>query len=226
MKLIVFDCDGTLVDSQHLIVAAMERAFADRALALPVRDNILGVVGLSLPIAIERLVPHMSVAAIDDLAEGYKAAFGELRRDPLQREPLYPGVREILNELGARDDVMLGVATGKSRRGVAAILEREGLDGLFQTIQTADTHLSKPDPSMLITAMAEAGCGPPDTIMIGDTTFDIEMARAAGVRAVAVSWGYHPIEALVTAGAHIVVGDAKALMTELRLFAKPAEVSS
>ncbi len=223
MKLIVFDCDGTLVDSQHMIVAAMERAFVVHGLITPPREEILSVVGLSLSTAVSRLVPDMEAARVEQLAEDYKAAFGDLRRDPGNHEPLYPGVRELLHELGARDDVLLGVATGKSRRGVAAILARENLGALFHTIQTADTHPSKPDPSMLMTAMSEAGCAPHETLMIGDTTFDMDMARAAGVRAVGVSWGYHPAEALTEAKAHVLVHDAETLMSELRAFVTGTE---
>ena len=222
MKLIVFDCDGTLVDSQHMIVAAMESAFTGRDLALPPRHEILSVVGLSLAIAVSRLVPHLDEARVDQLAEDYKNAFGELRRDPGQYEPFYPGVREILLELGALDHVRLGIATGKSRRGLAAILLREQLGELFHTIQTADTHASKPDPSMLLSAMVDAGCTPAQTLMIGDTTFDMDMAKAAGVRGIGVAWGYHPVEALHSAGAHAVVHDASALLAELRTFTSGA----
>ena len=218
MKLIVFDCDGTLVDSQHMIVAAMERAFSLRDLPPPPRGEILSVVGLSLSLAVERLVPHLDQANVDRLAEDYKAAFGELRRDPLSREPLYPGVKNLLLELSARDDVVLGIATGKSRRGVAAILVREDLSHLFQTIQTADTHPSKPDPSMLHTAMQETGSTPADTLMIGDTTFDMDMAAAAGVRAIGVGWGYHPVEALTQSGAHAIAHDAAMLTSGIRAF--------
>jgi len=225
VKLIVFDCDGTLVDSQHMIVAAMERAFAGRSLAAPPRDEILSVVGLSLSLAVSRLVPHLDEASIHALAEDYKGAFADLRRDPAQREPFYPGVREALLELSAIDRIVLGVATGKSRRGVAAILAREELSDLFHTIQTADTHPSKPDPSMLLTAMEEAGCGPQDTLMIGDTTFDIGMAVAANVRAIGVSWGYHPAEALAQSGAHSVVHNADALMAELRTFSNQGHMA-
>lgn len=223
VKLIVFDCDGTLADSQHMIVAAMEQAFAGRDLPLPPRDEILNVVGLSLSLAVSKLVPHMNEAGVDRLAEDYKAAFGQLRRDPMQYEPLYPGVRDMLLELGARDDVRLGVATGKSRRGLAAILAREELSDLFHTLQTADTHPSKPNPSMLLTAMTEAGSCPAATVMIGDTTYDMDMARAAGVRAIGVSWGYHTVEKLQEAGAHALVHDAPALLAELRTFMSGAQ---
>ena len=113
-------------------------------------------------------------------------------------------------------------ATGKSLRGVHAILAREELSTLFATIQTADTHPSKPDPSMLLTAMDETGCTALDTVMIGDTTFDIEMARAAGVHAIGVDWGYHDCALLHEAGAHCVVSGAETLLERLTLFAQEA----
>lgn len=220
MKLVVFDCDGTLVDSQHMIVAAMERAFASFALPPPGRTEILSVVGLSLDQAVRRLVPPANAADISTLAEAYKSAFGDLRRDKAHQEPLYPGVREALRALANETGVLLGVATGKSRRGLAAVLEREGLTDLFVTLQTADTHPSKPHPAMLHAAMAEAGAEPHRTLMIGDTTYDIAMARDANTRAIGVAWGYHPVSELEAAGAHRVLADSLtlsgALSDELR----------
>jgi phosphoglycolate phosphatase len=212
VKLVIFDCDGTLVDSQHVIVAAMQGAFASEGLIAPPRDRIVGVVGLSLDIAVARLVPEgTDFERVDRLAEAYKAAFGELRGRPDHVEPLFAGVRETLAKLAARDGVLLGLATGKSRRGVDAVLEREGWGDLFATIQTADTHPSKPHPSMIYAAMDETAAETPDTVMIGDTTFDIEMAREAGTSAIGVSWGYHPEDALRAAGAHHVSADCAEL---------------
>lgn len=208
VKLVIFDCDGTLVDSQHVIVAAMTEAFQSEGLIAPDRDRVVGVVGLSLGIAVARLVPDGSdLDRVDRLTEAYKAAFSERRRRPDHAEPLYDGVREALERLAARDDVALGIATGKSRRGVDAVLEREGLTKLFTTIQTADTHPSKPNPSMIMSAMSDTAALPEDTVMIGDTTFDIEMAHGAGTTAIGVSWGYHPADALHAAGAHHVTAD-------------------
>ncbi|HEX5666716.1 MAG TPA: HAD-IA family hydrolase [Hyphomicrobium sp.] len=217
MKLVVFDCDGTLVDSQHMIVAAMERAFATFGLPAPGRTDILSVVGLSLEQAVRRLTPMAKAADVTALAEAYKSAFGELRRDKAHEEPLYPGIRKTLQTLAGEPDVLLGVATGKSRRGLAAVLEREGLTNMFVTLQTADTNPSKPHPGMLLAAMAEAGAEPHRTLMVGDTTYDVAMGRDAGARAIGVAWGYHPVSELEAAGAHRVLKDSLGLSDGLKL---------
>lgn len=221
MKLVIFDCDGTLVDSQHVIVASMIEAFETEGLAAPGRESILGVVGLSLDIAVARFVPPASdLDVVDRIAESYKAAFGARRRRPDHAEPLYDGIRDTLEKLAARSNVVLGIATGKSRRGVDALLAREGLASLFTTIQTADTNPSKPHPSMVLTAMDETGIDAGDAVMIGDTSFDIEMAAAAGVLPVGVSWGYHPAEELWQSGAFAVANDCTELESILETFLK------
>lgn len=212
VKLVIFDCDGTLVDSQHMIVAAMTDAFVAEGLAAPARDEVVGVVGLSLDWAIARLVPDGNdTGLIDRLSESYKEAFRARRMGPDHAEPLYDGVREALERLAAREGVRLGIATGKSRRGLEAVLEREGLAHHFHTLQTADTHPSKPHPSMIFAAMSEADARPEDTVMIGDTTYDIEMALGARTSSIGVAWGYHPADALRAAGAHHVSLDCAEL---------------
>ena len=218
MKLIIFDCDGTIVDSQHIIVAAMERAFAGVGLPPPSRAGILDVVGLSLVPAVARLLPPGTANGLaGELAEAYKQGFQTLRRDPANHEPLYPGARETIEALAARDDIVLGVATGKSRRGVDVLFEREGLHGLFATIQTADDHPSKPHPSMIHKALAETAAAADRAVMVGDTTYDMEMACAAGVVPLGVSWGYHEVPALEAAGAAHVLADYAAMPAAIDL---------
>mgnify|MGYP001766647130 CR=1 FL=1 len=221
MYLVLFDVDGTLIDSQHMITAAMDRAFAARGRTAPSRAETLAIVGLSLEVAMARLLGR---AEIDDdaraLAAAYKEAFFELRTSALHQEPLYPGIREALDVLSARDDVLLGLATGKSRRGVRAILDLHDLHGRFVTIQTADENPSKPHPAMILKALAETGAEPARAVIIGDTTYDVEMAEAAGIAALGVSWGYHTPRALLGAGAVEVLGRTADLVPSLsRLFA-------
>lgn len=222
MKLVIFDCDGTLVDSQHGIVASMVDAFGAEGLVAPVRASILGVVGLSLEIAVARLIPAGSdLDRVDRMTEAYKEAFRARRLRKDHAEPLYEGMRETIEGLAARGDVLLGIATGKSRRGLDAVLEREGLAQHFATLQTADTNASKPHPEMILTAMDETSVGPGDTVMIGDTTFDIEMALAAHVLPVGVGWGYHPPQELRAAGAGIVAANHRDLKAALERFLPP-----
>lgn len=205
MKLIIFDVDGTLVDSQHMIVAAMNAAFAAHAIVPPTRERILSIVGLSLETAMRTLCTTEPEDMAVPLAEAYKAAFRDLRTSPEHHEPLFPGAMEALDALGQREEVVLGIATGKSRRGVDAIIDLHDLHGRFATIQTADLHPSKPHPSMLQTALLETGVLPHEAVMIGDTTFDMEMARAAGMHALGVAWGYHETGTLEAAGAHRII---------------------
>jgi phosphoglycolate phosphatase len=208
--LVVFDCDGTLVDSQHSICTAMVRAFDDVKLAPPERPAILSVVGLSLPAAMARLLPEAESDFHDHLTERYKQAFHALRRENAVSEPLYPGIGDLVRELDAAG-WLLGVATGKSDRGLNLCLTHHGIIDRFVTLQTADRHPSKPHPSMLLTAMAEAGAAPETTVMIGDTSFDIDMGLAACARTIGVGWGYHLPDELVAAGAHAVAMDSAAL---------------
>lgn len=219
MKLVVFDCDGTLVDSQNGIVEAMNYAFTTFGLPPPHRLETLSVVGLSLPEAFAALAPDLKISERLAMAERYKNAFTELRHDPNASERLYPGARAVIETLIAREDIVLGIATGKSRKGVDRLLTREGWTGAFSTIHTADEHPSKPHPSMLLTAMVETGVGPDATIMIGDTTYDVEMSTRAGVRALGVTWGYHSAEDLEAAGTHALVDDYAEVIEELnRMF--------
>lgn len=215
IRLAIFDCDGTLVDSQHNICTAVEEAFGTNGLVAPPRNTIRRIVGLSLVEAMRMLLPEAEDALHRRIAQDYKDAFFRLRSTgTMAEEPLYDGITELLAALSAQG-WLLGVATGKSDRGLAHILAHHGIADHFITLQTADRHPSKPHPSMIDTAMRDAGAVAAHTAMIGDTSFDMAMARAAGARAIGVAWGYHPPEELVEAGAHVVVEHVSALARAL-----------
>ncbi len=205
LKLVIFDCDGTLVDSQHMIHSAMRLSFEGVGLVAPDIADVRRVVGLSLHDAMERILPDGGDAVlINQLVEGYKGAFQGLRVAGQDRnEPLYDGICDLVKSLSSTG-YLLGVATGKSLRGLHKTLEMHGLQDHFITLQTADTHPSKPHPSMVYKALDEAGVDKSQAVMIGDTTFDIEMARNAGVTSIGVDWGYHDDHELMSYGAHDV----------------------
>ncbi len=202
-RLAVFDCDGTLVDGQAAVCEAMETAFDHAALPRPPRSAIRRIVGLSLPQAVRELAPLAEETRQSAAVEAYKAAFRESRSSGRLEEPLFDGIAELLERLSEAGWI-LGVATGKSDRGLAACLSGHGIAERFTTMQTADRHPSKPHPAMLEAALFEAGVAPGQAVMIGDTVFDIDMARAAGVRSVGVDWGYHAAHELLEAGAERV----------------------
>ncbi len=213
-RLALFDCDGTLVDSQHNICLCMEDAFARAGLEAPSRHATRRIVGLSLYQAVHALLPGSDEALLTQLAEDYKTAFQRLRGKGLVEEPMFEGIASALEVLRA-EGWMLGVATGKSDRGLAHCLAQHGIVDLFITLQTADRHPSKPHPSMVHQAMADAGASPETTVMIGDTSFDMAMGVAARARALGVDWGYHEAEELFGAGAYAVAAhpdDLKEMM--------------
>ena len=212
VRLAVFDCDGTLSDGQAGVCEAMEEAFAQMQLPAPARHDIRRIVGLSLPQAIWQLAPDLRRQVHAQIVEGYKASFRASRLSGRLHEPLFEGMVDLLHRLHDKGWV-LGVATGKSDRGLNATLAANDLTHLFTTLHTADRHPSKPDPAMILAAMADAGAQPEHTVMIGDTVFDIEMARAADTRAIGVGWGYHGADELRSAGALAVAMDTAELET-------------
>jgi phosphoglycolate phosphatase len=188
-----------------MIVAAMTKAYGAQGLVPPQREVLLSVVGLSLVEAFTKLGEGVDGFPAEGLAGHYRDAFHAMRGPGAPVEPLYPGAAEALAELARRDDVVLGVATGKSQRGVRLVLGHHGLLDHFMTIKTADDAPSKPDPGMVLAAMREASAQPANTIVVGDTVYDIAMARAAGAAGVGVTWGYHRAAALKEAGAVAVI---------------------
>ena len=214
VKLAVFDCDGTLVDGQADVCRAMEHAFAKAALPAPDINAVRRAVGLSLPVAVRELAPLIDEDQARGVVEFYKASFRARRDEGLLDEPLYDGMADLLAKLTA-DGWQLAVATGKSDRGLRACLKTHEISELFISLQTADGHPSKPHPAMLEAAMFEAGASANETVMIGDTSFDMMMASAAGVRAIGVAWGYHPPEELTACGAASIAHTMEDLAAQL-----------
>jgi phosphoglycolate phosphatase len=205
-RLALFDFDGTLVDSQHAIQACMESAFAGLSLAAPTLAQTHRVIGLPLERCMALLAPSSDAEIHARLVDGYKEAFFALRTDGGMVEPLFPGALAALDALQAAG-WQLGIATGKARRGLDAVLGSHKLHPRFVTLQTADRAPGKPDPTMVHWAMEEAGVQPADTVMIGDTSFDMTMAKAAKVGALGVVWGYHSPDDLTQAGADRLARD-------------------
>lgn len=202
-RLAVFDCDGTLVDGQGAVIAAMYAAFAAHDLAGPPADAIRRMVGLSLPQAVLKLAPGSDADTVRAVVASYKSAFRAARAAGELSEPLYEGVADLLASLSDAG-WLLGVATGKSERGLDHCLAAHGIAHHFGTLQTADHHPSKPHPAMLQAALAATGTVPAAAVMIGDTAYDMLMACEAGVRAIGVAWGYHDRAELLAAGAEFV----------------------
>ena len=201
-RLVIFDVDGTLVDSQAVIVAAMDEAFELAGLHAPPRADVLGVVGLSLLESMAVLAPGAGAEAHVELTRHYRAAASRLRETGggEAASPLVPGARDAVLRLN-RDGWLLSVATGKARRGLEHFLLTHGLKSHFIGTQTADDAPSKPHPQMVLNCLAATGVAPADAVMIGDTEFDMAMGRAAGCRTIGVSWGYHPVDRVRAGGA-------------------------
>jgi phosphoglycolate phosphatase len=221
LRLVIFDLDGTIVDSKANIVRAVHEAAAIMRVDPPQLHEIPLVIGLSLTEALGRLFPSLEHPRLLELDQAYRDCFNRFRTEAGFSEPLFEGTHEVLDALDAQG-VLLGIATGKAMRGVRHVLERHGLAGRFVTIQTPEHAPGKPHPEMIYRAMAETGAAPAHTVMIGDTSYDILMARAAGVSALGVAWGNHPVTELRAAGAHLLVDRPSDLMHAITALTAPA----
>ncbi|MFM8750889.1 HAD-IA family hydrolase [Rhabdaerophilum sp.] len=214
--LLLFDLDGTLLESAEMILECQRLAFTAIGLPVPSRERGLSIVGLSLREAFVELVGEHG--PVEELAEAYRQSFHALRTQGAELERLFPGVKPLLAELAASEPHCLGIATGKSQRGVRAVLGSYGWEGVFRTIQTSDDAPSKPHPGMIENACRETGIAPERTVMIGDSSFDMKMAKAAGAHAIGVSWGFQGVDLLRETGANEIVEDIDALSTAIARF--------
>jgi len=204
-NLVVFDIDGTILDSRDLILAAHQIAFSAHGLAVPASTTILPLVGLSHAELFRELVG--AAGPIESLTREYKAAARRMRAAGHPREALFPGAAEVVQRLAARPDCALGIATGKSSASLRDFLALHGWRSCFETMHTSDDAPSKPDPAMILRSMADAGVPPRRTLMVGDSILDMSMAKAAGVMAVGVRWGNSAPDALHGAGADVLIAD-------------------
>ncbi len=219
LRMVVLDCDGTIVDSQKAIVEMMHAAFDAHDLERPDRLDILRGVGLELSVGIERLLPENHNLEINEIYNTYRREAVKIRETRGYDDPLYPDADSVIRAFD-QAGWLLGVATGKARAGLDHVLDMHDLGGLFVTKQTSDSAAGKPNPEMLYNAMRDTGVDAENVFMVGDTTFDINMAVNAGTKAIGVSWGYHEVEELHDAGAEIVVHSYNELFTVLEEMAQ------
>ncbi|NLS05217.1 HAD-IA family hydrolase [Rhizobium sp. P32RR-XVIII] len=205
MKLVLFDCDGTLVDSASLIHEVMARTFEHFGHERPAVAATKSIIGLTLDIAIARMQgkPHVDDEAIAMTAH-YKAIYMDVRQEPGMDVPLFAGIKPMIETLAEREDILIGAVTGKSRRGLVNILETHGFAPHFIVSRTADDCPSKPHPAMVTECCDEAGMSPADAIVVGDAIYDMQMAKAAGAKAIGVSWGYASVDDLIAGGADAI----------------------
>ena len=220
MPLAIFDIDGTLVDSRYMIQTAMERAFTAKGLTPPEYDQTRQIVGLSLEVAIDRLAPRdLGSAGLANLVEAYKDAFITMRRAGEESEPLYDGTADLLTGLKS-GGWNLGVATGKSRRGLDAVMKREGWFDIFDCSFCADDGPGKPHPHMVNANLSALSVNSQNAVIIGDTHFDMSMGKAAGVHAIGVDWGFHSFDEVKAGGADVMVSTMSELSGALSGFAR------
>lgn len=214
VKLIIFDFDGTLVDSRALILESHRIVFSEFRLPLPLPADSLALVGRTLDLILAQLAGP--AAPIREMVRAYDLLLPQLRADPTFAERPFDGIADLLRELSSHSSAVLGMATGHTSITVAPALAELQWRDFFRTIQAADMAPSKPHPAMLLQALEATGVKPEDAIFVGDTTYDMEMARAAKVRSIGVSWGYHRVEQLAAAGAHHVADTVEGLGAYLK----------
>jgi phosphoglycolate phosphatase len=217
-KLVLFDLDGTLVDGQHSVTATFEAIFPKFGYPAPSKALVRSIIGRSLPQAIADMLGPDAPAA--EMTEAYKVHFHEMRAITGYTETLYDDVDAVIRRLAARQDLVLGTATGKALRGINWMIDAQQWHGFFKTLQAADTAASKPSPEMVFNACRETGIAAKDTIVFGDSIFDMQMAVTAGATAIGVSWGYGEPDTLLKAGARIIIDSFVDVETTIAAFQK------
>ncbi len=214
LKLVIFDLDGTLIDTVSLFVGSISTVFESMGQPIPDEKLIRSISGLGMQIGLRRIAPDLNEADTEKLIQMYREEYLKRATQSMQ-EGLFPGAIEALNQLHKREDVVLAVATGKPLINTNRVLEAHKVKGLFTSIHTPDTNIAKPNPDMIVTAMGIVDVTPQRTVMIGDTTHDMEMSVAAGVKALGVDWGYHQPDELNKAGADVIVSDFDQMITAI-----------
>lgn len=210
-SLVILDCDGTLVDSAAHIAAVFNETVASFGYAPLSTERVARVIGLSLEDALGRLLPDCPEAVRARIIHAYRARYAV---EAAGRDPLFAGVRDFLDAV-RREGRWMAMATGKSRAGALRVIAEHQLADYFATIRTGDVCRPKPHPEMLLQILDELGLSADRAVMVGDTTFDVEMARAAGIRAIGVGWGAHEADELTDAGAELVVPRLPDLVSHL-----------
>lgn len=216
--LAIFDIDGTLVDSRAMISETMATAFTRFGLTPPDYDATRRIVGLSLMEAIDTLAPRdLDHDGLVKLTALYKDVFIETHNSGRAHEPLYDGAMDLLSSLRGAG-WKIGVATGKSRRGLDRVIHSHGFSDYFDAHYCADDGAGKPDPFMVEANLLTLDCAPHHAVMIGDTSFDMIMGKRAGTHALGVSWGFHTVDEITAGGADAVLSTMEALSTSLDRF--------
>ena len=205
MRLVIFDVDGTIINSQAVIVAAMNEVFSEFGLPEPSLNSVLSIIGLTLEQAIARLLDRAIDSEICQMAVSYKNHFVELQKLPQMQSPLYEGITQVIDTLANQRETLLAIATGKSRHGLNKMIDIHDFGDKFIALRSADDCPSKPHPAMILECCEAAGCDALQSVMIGDSTYDMQMAIEAGCKALGVSWGFQPVHELVKSGAQAIV---------------------
>ncbi len=215
MRLVLFDCDGTIVDSQQAIITGMTQAIQQAGLTPPPDATILKSVGLSLEEAITSYLPDIAHDLRMEILASYRDIAQEIASREDRGEVLFEGISELIQALAQEPDTFLGIVTMKSRRGVHRVCQTHGFTEFFQVLKSADDGPGKPNPQLIFDAMSELGVAAEQTLMIGDTIYDMAMATNANVLPIGVSWGYNPVEELQNYGAQHIVSNTQELETLL-----------